>query len=215
MLAALERSSAAKNTLVIFASDNGSPQRDGANMAGATGSVKRLGHDPSRPWRGMKSDAWEGGHRVPFIARWPDRVPADKTSKQPIILTDLLRTIAGLINHELPNDAAEDSFDIGPALFGRETAKPIRDHLIHHSGNGLFAIRQGQWKLILGKGSGGFTRYKPPNDAPPGQLYNLSIDPGERNNVYAEHSEIVKRLSDLLQRYQKQGRTYTSSDKQE
>ncbi len=94
VLAALDHGNAAKNTLVIFTSDNGSPQRDGTDMAGATGSVKKFDHDPSRPWRGMKSDAWEGGHRVPFIARWPLRVPAGKTSDEPIILTDLFRTVA-------------------------------------------------------------------------------------------------------------------------
>ena len=208
VLAALEHTNAAKNTLVIFTSDNGCPQRDGTDMAGATGSVKKFGHDPSRPWRGMKSDAWEGGHRVPFVARWPRRVPAGKTSDEPIILTDLFRTVASLIEHQLPRAAAEDSFDIGSALFGEATDKPIRDHLIHHSGNGLFAIRQGPWKLILGKGSGGFTRFQPPSDAPPGQLYNLTNDPAEQNNLYTKHLDIVKRLSDLLERYQKQGRTF-------
>lgn len=208
VLAALDRSGAGKNTLVFFTSDNGSPQRDGANMAGATGSVKKFGHDPSRPWRGMKSDAWEGGHRVPFIARWPERIGAGKTSDEPIILTDLMRTLAGLIGHELPVDAAEDSFDIGPALFGQEDARPVRNHLIHHSGNGMFAIRQGEWKLIQGKGSGGFTRYAPPKDAPPGQLYNLTSDPAEQDNVYAKHPDIVARLSDLLERCRKQGRTF-------
>ncbi len=160
----------------------------------------------------MKSDAWEGGHRVPFIARWPGRIPAGETSDEPIILTDLMRTIAGLVDHELPQDAAEDSFDIRQALFGQGTAEPIRDHLIHHSGNGLFAIRQGPWKLILGKGSGGFTRYTPPKNAPPGQLYNLVTDPSEQKNLYAEHPEIVERLSSLLDRYQKQGRTHSVID---
>ena len=208
VLAALDRIGAEKNTLVIFTSDNGSPQRDGTGMNGATGSVKKLGHDPSRPWRGMKSDAWEGGHRVPFIARWPERVRAGETSDESIVLTDLMRTLARLVGHQLPDDAAEDSFDISSELFGTARGAPIRDHLVHHSGNGLFAIRQGPWKLILGKGSGGFTRYKPPSDAPPGQLYNLSSDPTELDNLYAERIEIVEQLSSLLERYQKQGRTY-------
>ncbi len=198
VLDALERTGAVDDTLVIFTSDNGSPQRDGTNMSGPTGSVKKFGHDPSRPWRGMKSDAWEGGHRVPFIARWPGRVDAGATSAEPIILTDLMRTTAKLIEYELPENAAEDSFDIGPALFGENYAGPIRDHLIHHSGNGLFAIRQGKWKLILGKNSGGFTRYTPPEDAPLGQLYDLENDPAEQINLYTLHPDIVERLSELL-----------------
>jgi arylsulfatase A-like enzyme len=207
VLASLDRTQIADRTLVIFTSDNGSPQRDGTQMNGPTGSVKKLGHDPSRPWRGMKSDIWEGGHRVPFIARWPGRVPVGGACSEPIILTDLMRTIAALIGHPLPQDAAEDSFDFGPALFGHPSNPRIRDHLIHHSGNGTFAIRQGPWKLILGKGSGGFTRFKPAQDAPAGQLYNLKEDPAESHNLYREHPEIVERLSKLLDRYQEHGRT--------
>lgn len=212
MVAALERTGAADETFVIFTSDNGSPQRDGTNMAGPTGSVKKHGHDPSRPWRGMKSDAWEGGHRVPFIARWPERVPVGKTSDEPIVLTDLMRTIAGVIGYELPHDAAEDSFDIGPALFGGASKGPIRDHLIHHSGNGVFAIRQGDWTLILGKGSGGFTRYEPPADAPAGQLYNLANDPGERDNLYSDNPGIVERLTGLLDQFKQEDRTFAPAD---
>ncbi len=209
VLSSLKRTGLADNTLVIFTSDNGSPQRNGVNMNGPTGSVKKYGHDPSRPWRGMKSDIWEAGHRVPFIARWPKHVPAGETSNEPIVLTDLMRTIGRLVGHKLPNTAAEDSFDVLPALLGKESATPIRDHLIHHSGGGLFAIRQGNWKLILGKGSGGFTRYKPPKDAPDGQLYNLADDPGEKQNLYLKQPKIVKRLSALLERYKKQGHTFS------
>jgi arylsulfatase A-like enzyme len=211
VLDAIARADVADNTLVVFTSDNGSPQRDGTDMNGATGSVKELGHDPSRPWRGMKSDAWEGGHRVPFVVRWPGRVPANKVCDEPIVLTDLMRTIAGMIGHELPEETAEDSFDIRPALFGEDRAQPIRDHLIHHSGSGLFAIRQGNWKLILGKGSGGFTRYTPPQDAPEGQLYDLAADPGEQHNRYADYPEIVQRLSSLMERCRSEGRTYAVS----
>ncbi len=208
VLSALERNGLAKNTLVIFTSDNGSPHRVGTDMNGRAGAIKdRYGHDPSRPWRGMKSDIWEGGHRVPFLARWPDHIPVGQTSDEPIILTDLMRSIATIVGYSLPDDAAEDSFDVSPALLGKEQSKPIRDHLIHHSGRGLFAIRQGDWKLIFGRGSGGFTRYKPPKDAPAGQLYNLADDPGEHKNLYSDRPEIVKRLTELLKKYKKQGRT--------
>ena len=208
VLDALERTGAAEDTLVIFTSDNGSPQRDGTNMSGPTGSVKKYGHDPSRPWRGMKSDAWEGGHRVPFIARWPGRISAATTSDAPIVLTDLMRTLANLLDHELPADAGEESFDFGPALFASESESPSRNHLVHHSGNGLFAIRQGQWKLILGRGSGGFTQFTPAADAPPGQLYDLASDPAEQTNLYEQHPDIVQRLSSLLTRLKEQGRSY-------
>ncbi len=199
VMEALERNDLASDTLVIFTSDNGSPQRDGTNMNGATASVKkRFGHDPSRPWRGMKSDIWEAGHRVPLIVRWPGRVAASTNSNQPIILVDWMRTIASLVGHELRTNQAPDSFDMSPVLTEPAAAEPIRDHLIHHSGNGTFAIRVGDWKLIRGRSSGGFTRYQPPDDAPAGQLYNLRNDPAEQQNLYAKRPDLVQQLSTLL-----------------
>jgi len=206
----LKKTGLAENTLVIFTSDNGSPQRDGTKMAGSPGSVKtKYGHDPSRPWRGMKADIWEGGHRVPFIARWPGHVPEGTTSAEPIVLTDLMRSIATILGHELPENAAEDSFDILPLLLGEKRSQPIRDHLIHHSLHGTFSIRQGPWKLILGRGSGGFSGYTPPKDAPPGQLYHLDEDPSESKNLYRERPEVVERLRSQLEEYREQGRTFS------
>ena len=208
---ALQRNQFSKETLLIFTSDNGSPQRNGVNMSGPIGSVKEFGHDPSRPWRGMKSDAWEGGHRVPFVAVWPDHIKANATSDEPIILTDLMRTVAGLVDFQLDENSAEDSFDIRPALFAKAGSKkgnPIHDHLVHHSGNGLFAIRQGPWKLILGKNSGGFTQYRPPADAPAGQLYNLESDPAEKNNVYSQHPDLVLKLTRRLDEIKTAGRSH-------
>lgn len=209
---ALERNHFTKDTLFIFTSDNGSPQRNGKNMSGPIGSVKELGHDPSRPWRGMKSDAWEGGHRVPFVAVWPKHISANTVSEEPIILTDLMRTIAGLVDFQLDENSAEDSFDIRAALItenGSKDRQPIHDHLVHHSGNGMFAIRQGPWKLILGQGSGGFTKYRPPADAPPGQLYNLVSDPAEQDNVYNQHPDLVLKLTRRLDEIKSAGRSYT------
>lgn len=208
VLGALDRSGAAKDTLVIFTSDNGSPQRDGTNMSGPIGSVKAFGHDSSRPWRGMKADAWEAGHRVPFVVRWPGRAPAGETSDEPIILTDLMRSFATLVGHRLPADSAEDSFDILAALEGKKLHHPVHDHLVHHSGNGVFAIRRGPYKLILNKGSGGFTRFKPADGAPPGQLYNLQEDPTESSNLYSEKPEIVAELSDLLKEIRRNNSSY-------
>ncbi len=198
----------AEDTLLIFTSDNGSPHRNGRNMSGPTGSVpKEFGHDPSRPWRGMKGDIWEGGHRVPFIARWPGEIKGGRVCDELICLSDLMATCASIAGEQLPANCGEDSFDILGALLGRKGDKPIREAIVHHSGNGIFAIRQGNWKLIFGKGSGGFTRYRPPADAPAGQLYNLFDDPGEQHNVYEDRPEIVKRLGDLLKKYQQRGRS--------
>ena len=208
VLSALDRTGAAERTLVIFTSDNGSPQRNGIDMSGPIGSVKDFGHDPSRPWRGMKSDAWEAGHRVPFIVRWPGRTPSGEVSSEPIILTDLMRTFATLVGHSLPEKSAEDSFDILEVLEGKKPHRPIHDHLIHHSGNGLFAIRQGNWKLILSKGSGGFSRYKAPADAPAGQLYHLGDDPAEQINRYSEKPQIVEKLTRLLELTRSSHRSY-------
>ena len=201
VLGALTRGELDEDTLVIFTSDNGSPQRDGTGMSGPVGAVKeRFGHDPSRPWRGLKSDAWEGGHRVPFIARWPGRIEAGRTTDAPIVLTDLYRTslrAAGIDQFD-ETHGGEDSFDVLDVLIGGEPREPRRDHLIHHSGNGTFAIRDGRWKLILGRTSGGFSKWKPPTDAPEGQLYELAADPGETKNLFAKHPKIVARLKERL-----------------
>ena len=208
IVGALQRAGLAEDTLVIFTSDNGSPQRSGDNMNGPTGSVKQLyGHDPSRPWRGMKADIWEAGHRIPFIARWPAHVPNNQTSSEPMILTDLMRTLAAMLGITLPDNAAEDSLDVSSVLLGKEIASPIHDHLIHHSLHGMFAIRQGQWKLIAGRDSGGFTRYTPAEDAPVGQLFDLASDPGETRNLYSEQPEVVQRLTALLEQVKQQGRS--------
>ena len=207
VLAALERNGLTENTLLVFTSDNGSPQRDGTNMSGPVGSVKkRFGHDPSRPWRGLKADIWEGGHRVPFLVRWPGRVPVGGICEQSTTHTDLYRTIATLLELSVPDDGGEDSFDFSAVWLDPETA-PVRDHVVHHSHHGVFAIREGRWKLILGKSSGGFTKWKPPADAPAGQLYDLVEDPAEERNLYTDHPEIVERLTARLTAIREAGRS--------
>ena len=199
VLAALERGGMTEETLVIFTSDNGSPQRNGEGMSGPVGSVReQFAHDSSRPWRGLKSDAWEGGHRVPFVVRWPGRVPAGAVNAAPIVHTDLYRTLAQVVGEPVPLDAGEDSVDQLSTWTSNSGA--ARDHLVHHSGNGVFAIRVGRWKLILGKASGGFSRWKPPANAPAAPLYDLESDPGEESNLYEAHPEIVLRLEERLER---------------
>ncbi|MBW7990962.1 MAG: arylsulfatase [Planctomycetes bacterium] len=197
---ALKRNGLADNTLVIFTSDNGSPGRDGTNMNGKTNSVRRFGHNPSYIYRGIKADAWDGGHRVPFIARWPGRIKPGSISDETICHVDLIATCAAILGYELPPNAGEDSYNILPALTGRNLKKPIREATVHHSGNGMFAIRQGKWKLILGRGSGGWSGRGRPED-PPVQLFDMSIDVSERINRCTEHPDIVEGLTKLLQKY--------------
>ena len=209
VLDALDRNGLADDTLVILTSDNGSPGF--ADEGSPTASVKKTyGHLPNGPWRGMKGDAHEGGHRVPFLARWPGHVPAGTTCDETVCLTDLLATIAAIVGATLPDNAGEDSVNILPALLGEPHKTPIREATVHHALIGMFAVRQGDWKLILGRGSGGFTlpQYFPPKPGEPeGQLYNLHDDPGEANDLWTQRPEVVKRLAALLDTYQRTGRS--------
>jgi arylsulfatase A-like enzyme len=206
IVAALKESGEFKNTILIFTSDNGSPQRDGTNMGGEIASVKNYGHDPNRPWKGMKADIWEGGHRVPFIASWPGKIKANTVSNQVICLTDIISSLASILDISKEDGTMEDSFDISHVLFGNE--ENVREAIVHHSINGTFAIRKGDWKLILGKDSGGFSRNLTIEGIPvetEGQLYNLSSDPSESSNLYADNPEKVKELTELLEQYKTKG----------
>jgi arylsulfatase A-like enzyme len=209
ILQALEDTGQSEDTLVIFTSDNGSPGRDGENMSGTLGSVLSYGHNPSRPWRGIKGDVWEGGHRVPFIARWPAMISEGSLNHDPIILTDIMATIADILNIDLPENAGEDSLSLLPALSGTPHGNKSREAIILHSYEGLFAIRKGKWKLIQGYGGGGITGEKeePWFWEPMWQLYDLATDPHEDDNVYSDHPDVVKVLSELLESYKKSGRS--------
>jgi arylsulfatase A len=170
--------------------------------------MKIYGHYPNGELRGIKADIWDGGHREPFIAHWPGKIPAGATCDELICLTDLLATCAAIVGAELPDNAGEDSYNILPALLGQKLAKSIREAVVHHSGSGMFAIRQGKWKLELGLGSGGFSTprsVKPKPGGPAGQLYNLKEDLAESRNLWNEHLEIVERLTNLLEKYKQQG----------
>jgi arylsulfatase A-like enzyme len=205
---ALEQIGAFDNTLFLFTSDNGSPHRDGTNMSGPIGSVKKYGHDPSKPWRGMKGDAWEGGHRVPFMVSWPHKIPANTVNDQLICLTDIISSIASILGIPTEVGTMEDSYDISSYLFGKVPGDPARESIVHHSGNGTFAIRRGSWKLILGKDSGGFSNGLKNQNIPvatEGQLYKLTDDPSEQNNLYAKNPGKVKELTELLDQYKIDG----------
>ncbi|MXW64398.1 MAG: arylsulfatase [Bacteroidetes bacterium SB0662_bin_6] len=200
ILNALDEAGVAENTLVVFTSDNGAHW--------LPYEIEMFDHRANLDWRGMKADIYEGGHRVPFVARWPGRIEAGSVSHELISLVDLMATFASVTGQMLPDDAGEDSYNLTPVLLGESLEGPIREATVHHSVNGTFAIRQGSWKLIEGLGSGGFTQpvsVEPGPGDPPGQLYHLGDDPGETNNLYAEHPEVVERLSALLARYREQG----------
>ncbi len=154
-----------------------------------------------------------GGHRIPFIVRWPGHVHAGSTSNELGCLVDLMATSADVANVTLPHDAAEDSFDLRPA-FLQENSRPIRDAVVHHSGSGMFAIRSGDWKLVLGLGSGGFTapvRIRPRPGEVDAQLYNLQSDRQEQTNVAAAHPDVVRALRSKLEQIERSGRSRPDS----
>jgi hypothetical protein len=136
VLDTLDRLNLADKTLIIFTSDNG--PREGVN-----------GHRSSGNWRGYKQDLWEGGHRMPFIARWPGKIKPGTTSNETLCHTDMMATIAAIMSVDLPEDAGEDSFNMLPILLNEPRDKPIREAIVSRAGTDALAIRQGDWKLIL------------------------------------------------------------------
>jgi arylsulfatase A-like enzyme len=220
MLDTLDRTGLAQNTLVLFTSDNGglfhyweAREADDVKhyrVTGRAAHIREFSHQGNAHLRGTKADIWEGGHRVPFVVRWPGKTPAGTVSKELVELTDLLATAADILGVKLPAGAGPDSRSLLPALLNEKPARPVREFAVHHSMQGVFAIRQGPWKLIPNhRGSGGFSTPKVIDPAkaggPPGQLYNLDSDPSETRNVYAEHPDIVERLTKLLKRIQTSG----------
>jgi arylsulfatase A-like enzyme len=164
----------------------------------------------------MKRDQWEGGHRVPFIARWPGEIKAGSSTDQTICLTDVMATCAAIAGMKLPDDAAEDSFNILPVLLGKQGDRPARRRTLHQTIRLALAIRRGPWKYLDHRGSGGNNYSRMPlkpfaiaDSAPgaPGQLYNLDSDPGETKNLYFKHPEIVKELKAQLDKYVESGRS--------
>ncbi|MBT6379413.1 MAG: sulfatase-like hydrolase/transferase, partial [Opitutales bacterium] len=205
----LEDLGIAENTLVIVTSDNGPEVGTVINMR------SKYQHDGARPWRGVKRDNWEGGHRVPMIVRWPGKVEAGSIAEQTVCLTDIMATCAAITDAKLPNGAAEDSFNILPVLLG-EAKDEIREFTLHQTISLDLAIRKGEWKYLDHKGSGGnnydqakLKLYALPDTAPnaPGQLYDLKRDPGETNNLYFVYPEIVRELKSKLEQFKESGRS--------
>ena len=200
----LDANSVADNTIVIFASDNGcTPSADFPQLAA-------IGHRPSYIFRGHKADIYEGGHRIPLLVRWPDKIKAASVSDETVCLSDLLATCAGIVGEELPPDAGEDSVSNLPLWLGESLDTPLREATVHTSIDGSLSIRQGRWKLEMCPGSGGWSFPKPGPDSeglPPIQLYDLQADIGERHNLEQQHPDIVQRLQALLTQYVRNGRS--------
>jgi arylsulfatase A len=199
------------NTLVLFNSDNG------AETIHVDWMRRDHQHDASGGWRGMKRDGWEGGHRVPFLARWPGQIPAGRVSNQMTNTTDIFATLASVVGYQLPDDAAVDSFDMLPAMLGtQDEATPVRPHMLTQSFRGEFQVRQGNWKYLDHQGSGGnnygkgfMKDYALAESAPdaPGQLYDLGSDPGESTNLYFKEESKRNEMQKLLEQLKQSGRS--------
>ncbi len=201
----------AGETIVLFNADNG------AETVHVDWMRQDHHHDPADGRRGMKRDGWEGGHRVPYIVRWPGRIPKGQVSGQLTNTTDIFATLASAVGYQLPDDVAVDSFDMLPDMLGKvKPGESIRPYLLTQSFRGEFQIRQGKWKYLDHKGSGGnsydkgfLAKYALPEAEPeaPGQLYDLEVDPGETMNLYFKQAEKRKELQALLEETKQSGRS--------
>ncbi len=212
ILAAVERAGADRETLLVVTSDNG-PEVD------AYRRIQEHAHFSMGSLRGVKRDLWEGGHRVPFLARWPEAVPAGETQDEVLCLTDLMATLAAIVGLDLPELAAEDSYDMSAALLGKQTEYPVREATVHHGSRGWFGIRQGDWVLIdnpTGDSNSGGPNEEPgwfraarsavPHDEEV-ELFNLRRDPRQTTNLATLEPERVRSMRALLERYQRDGRS--------
>lgn len=199
LLSAVDEAGIAGNTLVIITSDNGH-----ASYAGGK-DLETKGHYPSGPLRGYKFDAWEGGHRVPFIARWPGNIPAGFRCDQLVHQADVLATVADLLDYELPANAGEDSFSLIPLFAQRD--RPIREHAVSQSPQGSLALRKGKWKLILGPGGRSVRKGGDQAERKSRHLFNLATDLGEETDLTADHPEMVAELEALMDKLVKNGRS--------
>lgn len=203
ILSALDRANMSEETLVVFTSDNGPVwyEKD----------KQHFGHDSQGGLRGMKGDAYEAGHRMPFVIRWPGVTEAGRETDQTISFTDLMATFADILDRQLPEHAGEDSFSLLPVLRGEQPEEEaVRPPVVSVSVRGVRSIQDGQWKLIESLGSGGFTDpvfVEPEPGGPEGQLYNLEDDPAETKNLWLDHPDVVDRLKSMLEDYDTKGRS--------
>jgi arylsulfatase A len=207
VLDALKRNGFEKNTMVIFTSDNG-PE------VYAYERIKNFSHFSMGEMRGLKRDLWEGGHRVPFIVKYPGKIPAGRVCDKLFSQTDIMATIAAFTGCNIPENAGEDSFNMKDVFHGESAGKIERDFIIYHSIIGSFAIRKGNWILIEGKTAEvskepewfkQMLGVKP--DTTPMVLYNLATDPGEKRNLYVDYPEKVNELKELLEKIRENGKS--------
>jgi arylsulfatase A-like enzyme len=201
---AIKEAGMLENTLIVFTSDNGaSPSADFKTLIAA-------GHDASAGFRGAKADIFEGGHRIPFVINWPGVVESNTISDKTVSLTDFYATVANVLGKKIQGNEAEDSYSLMPLLLNNASGYQ-RQNIIHHSIEGKFAIRSGDYKLIFARGSGGWSA---PTEAaanklnlPAIQLYNLRTDPKEQHNIAAENPQIVTEFKALLEKQIVEGRS--------
>ncbi|MGF7078725.1 sulfatase-like hydrolase/transferase [Mucilaginibacter sp. UYCu711] len=184
-----------ENTIVIFSSDNGADWKK-------TDLAEFPKHQANYIFRGEKSDIWDGGHHIPFIIRWPGGIAGNRSSNTTFCLVDMMATLADVTHQQLPKGAGPDSYDFWPLI--SQNKPVVRPSIIHHSNDGMFAIRKGKWKFIDGIGSGGWSA-KDPQDSAPGQLYDMEQDERETTNVYNKYPDIVKELKELLELQKERG----------
>ncbi|MFK7788116.1 MAG: arylsulfatase [Phycisphaeraceae bacterium] len=198
VLKAIDDAGLSKNTIVIFTADNGTSPRAEFDQ------LKKHGHDPVAGLRGHKADIWEGGHRVPFVVRWPGVIEAGTVTDEPICLNSLMATCADLLGVELGADEGVDSFSILPVLRGEKINEPTHPAIVHHSISGKFAVRIGDWKYIHAKNSGGWSKG---GDDKPSQLYNLREDRGEQVNLIDKEGERAEAMRQSMMALIQRGRS--------
>ena len=204
VLKAIDDNRIGSNTLVIFTTDNG------CSPAAKIPELEAAGHDQNYIYRGHKADIFEGGHRVPFVVRWPGQVKSGSRSDQLIGQLDLLATAAEIVGARVGKKGGEDSLSFLPVLLGKATG-PRRTSIVSQSIGGQFAVRDGDWKLCLCPGSGGWSEPRPGrvdlSKMPPVQLYNLADDPGESQNLQARHPDRVMKMKEMLRQIISEGRS--------
>lgn len=209
VMAELKKQGIERNTLIIFTSDNGFAPAAGIK------ELENFGHYPSYQYRGTKSDIFEGGHRIPFIMKWPAVITGGSIENQIISLTDFMATCAEIVGRRLQDSEGEDSHSMYPLMQIASKREYKRKDIIHHSGEGNFSIRKGKWKMVFGAGSGGWsyptTKDLIKQNLPQIQLYDLDRDISETHNVAALYPLVVKELTALMGKYIDEGRTTSGS----
>lgn len=203
VLEALKANGLEKNTLVIFSSDNGAESNYEYQR-------ETYQHYSCMNFKGGKRDIYEGGHRVPFLMRWPNVIQAGGKVDAPVCQTDYLATIADIVGAKIPENAAEDSFSLYPQIKNPNSNQNLDRAVIHHSFTGHFAIREGAWKLNMLRGSGGSLKpviIQPDLGEAIFELYDMENDPGETKNLFFEHPKVVNKLVAKITQIIKNGRS--------